>query len=138
METPIYRKGKARKGPTFREAILIHAVSRLVLHPYIKNIQASWPKLGHAGILASLNAGVNDLGGTLMNESITRAAGANHGQETSPDDLGSIISSGGRLPRQRTTSYGLANKWSQKNAVYSSNEVKNSIEINRKIQFLVV
>ncbi|MFP6681230.1 MAG: 5-amino-6-(D-ribitylamino)uracil--L-tyrosine 4-hydroxyphenyl transferase CofH, partial [Gammaproteobacteria bacterium] len=73
MEAPLYLKGRARKGPTFREAILVHAVARLVLNPYITNIQASWVKMGHAGVLACLNAGVNDLGGTLMNESITRA-----------------------------------------------------------------
>ena len=106
MESPIYLKGHARKGPTFREAILIHAISRLVLHPLFKNIQASWTKLGHEGVRACLQAGVNDLGGTLMNETITRAAGAAHGQETSPEEMEEIICSIGRTPRQRSTIYG--------------------------------
>jgi FO synthase len=106
MESPIYLKGRARKGPTFREAILIHAISRLVLHPLFKNIQASWTKLGHEGVRACLQAGVNDLGGTLMNETITRAAGAAHGQETSPEEMEEIILSIGRTPRQRSTTYG--------------------------------
>ena len=81
MEAPIYRKGRARMGPTFREVLLMHAIARLVLHPHITNIQASWVKLGMDGMKACLDAGVNDLGGTLMNESISRAAGASHGQE---------------------------------------------------------
>jgi|TARA_B100002003_G_C14156365_1_gene556824 FO synthase len=106
MESPIYLKGNARKGPTFREAILIHAISRLVLHPHFRNIQASWTKLSHDGVRACLAAGVNDLGGTLMNETITRAAGASHGQETSPEEMEEIIRSTGRLPRQRSTTYG--------------------------------
>ncbi|HEX7911656.1 MAG TPA: 5-amino-6-(D-ribitylamino)uracil--L-tyrosine 4-hydroxyphenyl transferase CofH [Paraburkholderia sp.] len=108
MESPIYRKGKSRKGPTFREALLMHAVSRLVLHPHIGNIQASWVKMGPVGAQAALNAGVNDMGGTLMNESITRAAGAVHGQEMTPKALSALIRSAGRVPRQRTTVYGTA------------------------------
>ena len=106
MEAPMYLKGRARRGPTFREAILVHAVARLALNPHIKNIQASWVKLGHEGILAALKAGCNDLGGTLMNESITRAAGAEHGQETSPARMIALIEAAGRLPKQRTTVYG--------------------------------
>ncbi|MBT4491786.1 MAG: 5-amino-6-(D-ribitylamino)uracil--L-tyrosine 4-hydroxyphenyl transferase CofH [Gammaproteobacteria bacterium] len=106
MEAPMYLKGLARKGPTFREAILIHAISRLVLYPHFRNIQASWTKLGHDGVRACLQAGVNDLGGTLMNETITRAAGASHGQETSPEEMEEIIRSIGRHPRQRSTTYG--------------------------------
>ncbi len=106
MEAPLYLKGKARKGPTFREAILMHAVARLALNPYITNIQASWVKMGHAGVMACLNAGVNDLGGTLMNESITRAAGSAHGQETSPEAMIAMIESAERTPRQRSTTYG--------------------------------
>jgi FO synthase len=105
MEAPMYLKGKARKGPTFREAVLMHAVARLALHPHITNIQASWVKLGHAGVKACLNAGCNDLGGTLMNESISRAAGTRHGQETSPQLMLSMIEYAGRRPRQRTTLY---------------------------------
>ena len=105
MEAPLYLKGRARRGPTFREAILVHAVARLALHPHITNIQASWVKMGHEGVVAALNAGCNDLGGTLMNESITRAAGAEHGQETSPAQMIAMIESAGRTPRQRTTVY---------------------------------
>jgi FO synthase len=105
MEAPLYLKGRARKGPTFREAVLMHAVARLALHPYIPNIQTSWVKMGHAGVAACLNAGVNDLGGTLMNESITRAAGAAHGQETSPERMQALIEACGRSARQRTTTY---------------------------------
>jgi FO synthase len=105
MEAPIYLKGHARKGLTFRESILIHAVARLALHPHFVNIQASWTKLGHAGVQACLKAGVNDLGGTLMNETITRAAGASHGQETSPEEMEEIIRAVGRTPEQRTTDY---------------------------------
>ena len=105
MEAPLYLKGRARRGPTFRESMIVHAVARLALHPHITNIQASWVKLGHAGVVAALNAGCNDLGGTLMNESITRAAGAGHGQETSPQRMIAMIESAGRQPRQRTTTY---------------------------------
>ena len=75
MEAPIYLKGRARSGPTFREAVLMHAVSRLALHPLITNIQVSWVKMGEAGVKACLAAGANDMGGTLMNESISKAAG---------------------------------------------------------------
>ena len=106
MEAPLYLKGRARRGPTFREAILVHAVARLALNPHIANIQASWVKLGHEGVVAALNAGCNDLGGTLMNESITRAAGAGHGQETSPERMIAMIEAAGRRARQRTTDYG--------------------------------
>ena len=105
MEAPMYLKGRARKGPTFREAILMHSVARLALHPHIVNIQASWVKMGHEGLAACLNAGCNDLGGTLMNESISRAAGTSHGQETSPESMAAMIEAAGRNPRQRTTIY---------------------------------
>ena len=105
MEAPLYRKGRARRGPTFRESILMHAVARLVLSPLIVNIQASWVKMGADGVVACLNAGVNDLGGTLMNESITTAAGASHGQETSPREMIARIEKAGRVPWQRTTLY---------------------------------
>ncbi len=105
-EAPMYLKGRARKGPTFREAVLMHAVARLVLSPHIKNIQASWVKLGNRGVQACLSAGVNDLGGTLMNESITRAAGATHGQENSPENLDAMILAAERIPQHRNTLYG--------------------------------
>ena len=106
MEAPIYRKGRTRKGPTFRESVLMHAVARLALHPHIANIQTSWVKMGPDGALACLDAGANDLGGTLMNESITRAAGAAHGQEMPPEHMEALIRRAGRVPVQRTTAYG--------------------------------
>src|SRR5205823_9561409 len=98
MEAPIYLKGNARPGPTFREALLVHAVGRLALHPWITNVQASWVKLGPDGARAALAAGCNDLGGTLMNESISRAAGAEFGQELSPEQMEGLIRSAGRVP----------------------------------------
>jgi FO synthase len=106
MEAPMALKGRARLGPTFREAVLMHAIGRLALHPLIPNIQTSWVKLGAAGAAACLEAGCNDLGGTLMNESISRAAGASFGQEMPPEDMEALIRSLGRTPRLRTTLYG--------------------------------
>lgn len=105
MEAPMYLKGKARRGPSFREAILMHAVARLVFNGLIDNIQASWVKMGREGVSACLNAGVNDLGGSLMNESITRAAGSGHGQEWEPALMEAQIHASGRVPRLRTTLY---------------------------------
>ena len=106
MEAPIYLKGQSRKGPTFREAVLVHAVARLVLDPLITNIQTSWVKMGPEGAVLCLSAGANDFGGVLMNELITRAAGAAHGQEISARDIEGLIGAAGREPRQRTTDYG--------------------------------
>jgi FO synthase len=106
MEAPIFLQGRARPGPTFREALLMHAVGRLALHPHITNVQASWVKLGMDGAQAVLRAGANDLGGTLMNESISRAAGAAHGQEMPPERMEAAIRAIARVPRQRTTLYG--------------------------------
>ncbi len=106
MQAPIYLKGGSRRGPTWREALLMHAVSRLVLHPHITNIQASWVKLGPEGLAACLAAGVNDIGGTLMNETITRSAGAEHGQEMTPETMEALLADLGRPARQRTTLYG--------------------------------
>jgi FO synthase len=106
MEAPMYLRGQARPGPTFREAMLMHAVARLALHPWITNIQASWVKLGVEGAQAVLRAGANDLGGTLMNESISRAAGAEHGQEMPPEAMEAAIRAIGRTPSLRTTLYG--------------------------------
>ncbi|HSC76415.1 MAG TPA: 5-amino-6-(D-ribitylamino)uracil--L-tyrosine 4-hydroxyphenyl transferase CofH [Pseudomonadales bacterium] len=130
-EAPMYLKGRARKGPTFREAVLMHAVARLVLSPHIKNIQASWVKLGNRGVQACLSAGVNDLGGTLMNESITRAAGATHGQENSPENLDAMIRSAARHPKHRTTLYGEVEKShiaQSYNAAELSPLVNNTVE----------
>ena len=106
MEAPMFRKGLARRGPTYREAVLIHAVARLALHPVVPNIQVSWVKLGPDGVRAALKSGANDLGGTLMNESISRAAGTQHGQELGPAEMDALISSLGRHAVQRTTLYG--------------------------------
>jgi FO synthase len=108
MQTPIHLRGASRLGPTYREAVLMHAVGRLALHPVVKSIQTSWVKMGRGGAAACLKAGANDLGGTLMNESITRAAGAVHGEEMSPQAMEDVIASLGRRPWQRTTLYGEA------------------------------
>jgi FO synthase len=105
MEAPMYLKGHSRIGPTWREAVLMHAVSRLVLSPEIVNIQASWVKLGPEGVAQCLKAGVNDIGGTLMDETITRSAGAEHGQEMTPQAMESILAKANRPARQRTTLY---------------------------------
>ncbi len=105
-EAPIALKGQARMGPTFREAVLMHSVGRLALNPHIRNIQTSWVKMGIEGAKYCLNAGANDLGGTLMNESITRAAGAEHGEELPPDRMEALIAELGRTSRIRTTLYG--------------------------------
>ena len=105
MEAPIYLKGRARRGPTFREAMLMHAVGRLALHPLIPNIQSSWVKMGPEGVKACLRAGANDLGGTLMDETISRAAGASHGPEMAPAMMEDLIRPLGRRPRERTTLY---------------------------------
>ena len=106
MEAPMYLKGRARPGPTWREALLMHAVARLALAPAIGNIQCSWVKLGPEGVRAALGAGVNDLGGTLMNESISFAAGNQHGQELAPPQMEALVRLAGRAPVQRTTIYG--------------------------------
>ena len=110
MEAPIYLKGQARKGPTFREAVLMHAVARLALDPAIANIQASWVKMGPEGAALCLEAGCNDMGGVLMDESITRAAGAVHGQQLHAADMERLIRAAGRTPRQRTTLYASASQ----------------------------
>lgn len=105
MEAPMYLKGKSRRGPSFREAMLIHAVPRLVFNGLINNIQTSWVKMGSQGALSALQSGANDVGGTLMNESITRAAGADHGQEWPASQIEAQLSGWGREPRMRTTLY---------------------------------
>ena len=108
MEAPLFLKGRCRRGPTYREAVLMHAVARLALHPYFDNIQTSWVKMGGAGASACLRAGANDLGGTLMNEIITRSAGARHGQEMTPASMEATARALDRHPFQRTTLYGEA------------------------------
>ena len=107
MASPIYLRRKARRGPTYRETLLMHAVSRLAYHGWIDNIQASWPKIGLNGVTQLLHAGVNDLGGTLIDENISRAAGAAHGTALTPDDFRAAIEPLGRTLRQRNTQYEL-------------------------------
>jgi FO synthase len=106
MGAPIYLRGRSRPGPTWDEVVLIHAVARLAFDGLIENIQASWVKLGLEGGARLLQAGCNDLGGTLMNETISRAAGASHGQEVTAADFEEVLLSIGRNGKQRTTLYG--------------------------------
>ena len=105
MASPIYLQHKSRRGPTFRETVLMHAIARIAYHGLIDNIQVSWTKIGHAGATQLLQAGCNDLGGTLMNENISRAAGASHGQEMTEDSFREIVEPLGRTLRQRSTLY---------------------------------
>ena len=105
MAAPIYLKGKSRRGPTFQETLKMHAVARIALNGHIPNIQVSWVKMGVEGAKLALQAGANDLGGTLMNENISRAAGASHGQELDAVAMERLIRSIGRVPRRRTTLY---------------------------------
>jgi FO synthase len=127
LEAPMYLKGKARKGPTFRETVLMHAVARLALHPLIPNVQVSWVKMGVEGVRACLQAGANDLGGTLMNESISRAAGTCHGQEMPPQRMDELIGSCGRVAQQRTTLY-LASPLEQRERSYAANALEPIVQ----------
>ncbi|TRZ81575.1 MAG: 7,8-didemethyl-8-hydroxy-5-deazariboflavin synthase subunit CofH [Actinobacteria bacterium] len=113
MASPIYLQHKSRRGPTFRETVLMHAIARIAYHGLIDNIQVSWTKVGHAGATQLLQAGCNDLGGTLMNENISRAAGASHGQEMTEQSFREIVQPLGRTLRQRSTLY-------DKNAEFAS------------------
>jgi FO synthase len=106
MASPIYLQKKSRRGPTMREVLLVHAAGRIAYHGWIDNIQVSWPKCGIDGAREALRAGCNDLGGTLMDENISRAAGAEHGQELDDDDFHAIVEPLGRPLEQRTTLYG--------------------------------
>ena len=108
MASPIYLQHKSRRGPTFRETVLMHAIARIAYHGLIDNIQVSWTKIGKAGAAQLLQAGCNDLGGTLMNENISRAAGASHGQEMTEDSFRAIVEPLGRTLRQRSTLYDLS------------------------------
>ncbi len=108
MATPIYLQKKARRGPTFRETVLMHAVARLAYAGDIDNIQVSWVKMGGEGARLLLRAGANDLGGTLMDENISRAAGAKHGQRMGVEELEAIVAPLGRPLVQRSTLYALA------------------------------
>jgi FO synthase len=120
----------------------MHAVARLVFHGLISNIQSSWVKMGAEGVKACLNSGANDLGGTLMNESITRAAGADHGQEWSPGLIEETIRNMGRVPRMRNTLYGNVSE-ERRNAAFSAGrlaEIENSsagkLQTNKRLNNL--
>jgi FO synthase len=106
MATPMFLQGKSRRGPTFREALLMHAVARIAYRELVPNVQVSWVKMGAVGSRQALMAGANDLGGTLMDENISRAAGASHGQRMAEDDFRGIVDPLGRPLVQRTTLYG--------------------------------
>jgi FO synthase len=105
MASPVYLKRRSRRGPTWRETILMHAVGRIAYHGFIDNIQASWVKLGPSGAQQLLRAGVNDLGGTLMDENISRAAGASHGQGITDIEFRQVVEPLGRTLVQRGTLY---------------------------------
>jgi len=105
MATPLFLKGRSRRGPTFREAVLMHAVARLHYATLINNIQVSWVKMGVEGSRRILQAGANDLGGTLMDENISRAAGATHGQEMDVANLRALVEPLARPLHQRSTLY---------------------------------
>ena len=143
MEAPIYLKGKSRAGPSFREAVLMHSVARIVFHGLIENIQTSWVKMGQEGVLACLNAGANDIGGTLMNESITRAAGADHGQEWSPISMEDALIKMDRIPRMRTTTYANASP-ERKDIAFNAAELQqientaaNKLHRSKKLDSLI-
>jgi FO synthase len=106
MATPLYLQKKSRRGPTMREVLLVHAVGRIAYRGWIDNVQVSWVKTGTRGARQALQAGCNDLGGTLMDENISRAAGASHGQELDESELHAIVAPLGRPLEQRTTLYG--------------------------------
>jgi FO synthase len=107
MASPIYLQKKSRRGPTFRETVLMHAIGRIAYHGLIDNVQVSWVKIGTSGAAQLLQAGCNDLGGTLMDENISRAAGANHGQMMTEGRFGEIVAPLRRTLQQRSTRYDL-------------------------------
>ena len=108
MAAPVYLYKRARRGMTFRETLLMHAVGRIAYRGLIDNVQVSWVKIGIEGARQILMAGANDLGGTLMDENISRAAGASHGQGLTEADFRNLVDPLGRTLQQRTTSYGRA------------------------------
>ena len=115
-ETRLYQKGGARAGASFSEDLIVHALARLLLNDHIPNLQVSWVKLGFDGALACLEAGANDFSGTLMEESISKAAGADFGESVLPGELRSLIRSIGRVPAERTTTYGIRRVFTQPDA----------------------
>lgn len=106
QSAPLYLAGAARPGPTIRENRAVHALARIMLHGRIANVQTSWVKLGTIGTQTMLRGGANDLGGTLMEETISRMAGAQHGSARTVAELRAIAEEIGRPARQRTTVYG--------------------------------
>jgi FO synthase len=106
QSSPLYLAGASRPGPTQRDNRAVHALARIMLHGRIDNVQTSWVKLGVDGTRAMLRGGANDLGGTLMEETISRMAGSQHGSEKTVAELHDIVAGIGRTPRQRTTEYG--------------------------------
>ena len=102
----MFVRGSSRTGPTWRESLKIHALGRIVLHPLITNIQASWVKLGVDGVVATLDVGANDFGGTLGEEHISRMAGASHGLGHSVAEIELAVARSGRKAVERTTTYG--------------------------------
>ncbi|MGI9571914.1 MAG: 5-amino-6-(D-ribitylamino)uracil--L-tyrosine 4-hydroxyphenyl transferase CofH [Candidatus Actinomarinaceae bacterium] len=105
MGSPIFLQGKSMPGPSWDEVVLMHALARIYFFNTIDNIQASWVKLGHDGAKVLLRSGVNDLGGTLINENISRASGADHGQETTDSEFINLIKSAQKIPYLRNTLY---------------------------------
>jgi len=104
-QTRLFRSGRARPGSSLEEHLLVHALARILLNGHIRNIQVSWVKLGFEGALACLDAGANDFGGTLMEESISKAAGSHFGESVSPGEIRALIRTIGRTPAERTTTY---------------------------------
>ena len=107
---PVYLAGLARPGPTVQENRAVHALARLLLHGRIDHVQTSWVKLGAAGTQVMLQGGCDDLGGTLMEETISRMAGSQHGSAMTVDELEAVATGIGRIPRQRTTTYQIATR----------------------------
>ena len=115
-QTKLFQSGRSRAGRSVHEDLIVHALSRILLNGYIRNIQISWVKLGFEESLNCLEAGANDFGGTLMEESISRAAGANFGEYVSPGEFRALIRTIGRIPAERTTSYEIRKVFPQPDA----------------------
>lgn len=115
-QTRLFRTGRARPGSSFAEHLLVHALARILLNGHVPNIQVSWVKLGFEGALACLEAGANDFGGTLMEESISKSAGANFGESVLPGELRALIRTIGRTPTERTTTYKIRRVFEQADA----------------------
>ena len=115
-KTRLFQQGGARAGSSLREDLVVHALARVLLNGHIRNIQVSWVKLGFDGALACLQAGANDFSGTLMEESISKAAGANFGEYVSPGEFRAMIRTIGRIPAERTTTYRIRKVFPQKDS----------------------